>query len=222
MTSNGQTIPDSSIIFDLDGTIADSFDLIVRIGHQLIKDERLADLELVKINRDDNVGLAEAFKTLKYPKWKWPFLLFRGRKLLSEQMGNIPLTEGISTLLTQLSNKKNLRLFIVSSNSSTNVIKFLKAKKLSNCFERVYGGAGLLNKGRLIKKLIRAEGLDLERVIYVGDEVRDIEAARQAKLKCIAVSWGYNSRQLLANSSPYELATNIKELTNALNTWLKG
>ncbi|PSB03825.1 HAD family hydrolase, partial [Merismopedia glauca] len=40
------------------------------------------------------------------------------------------------------------------------------------------------------------------KVIYVGDETRDIEAARKSKIKAIAVCWGFNFREILAKYKP--------------------
>jgi phosphoglycolate phosphatase-like HAD superfamily hydrolase len=39
-------------------------------------------------------------------------------------------------------------------------------------------------------------------VLDVGDEVRDIETARQAGVAVAAVTWGFNSRELLARHAP--------------------
>ena len=39
-------------------------------------------------------------------------------------------------------------------------------------------------------------------MIYIGDETRDIEAAHDAKIKIIAVTWGLNSRQILTKYKP--------------------
>jgi phosphoglycolate phosphatase-like HAD superfamily hydrolase len=41
-----------------------------------------------------------------------------------------------------------------------------------------------------------------QRAVYVGDEVRDIVAARKAGVDVAAVSWGYNTREVLAKHEP--------------------
>ena len=38
--------------------------------------------------------------------------------------------------------------------------------------------------------------------LYIGDETRDIEAARNNDLISIAVTWGYNTEQVLQDYSP--------------------
>ena len=41
-----------------------------------------------------------------------------------------------------------------------------------------------------------------DEVVYVGDEVRDIKAAKRAGMKIIAASWGYNEREALEKYKP--------------------
>jgi phosphoglycolate phosphatase len=49
-------------------------------------------------------------------------------------------------------------------------------------------------------------------VIYVGDETRDIEAARKIQIQVIAVSWGFNSREVLAEQKPDFLISHPSQL----------
>jgi phosphoglycolate phosphatase len=54
-------------------------------------------------------------------------------------------------------------------------------------------------------------------VIYVGDEDRDIIAAKKAKIKNIAVSWGYNSKNKLRQLNPDFLVNSPKEMVSYLS-----
>ena len=49
-------------------------------------------------------------------------------------------------------------------------------------------------------------------IIYVADEVRDIEAARKAGVKIICVSWGYNDKSSLEKNNPDALVDNTDQL----------
>jgi len=207
-----------SIIFDFDGTIADSFPIVVDITHKLTKKAELSNLDQVEQYRNNNFGLVEALKTLQIPKWKLPYLLFRGRSLLTKQIEQVPMFPGIDNLLANLV-KENYHLYIISSNSTKNVEKFLLQKGLIRYFIKVYGGAGLFDKAKLIAKLIKKEALDLDSCVYVGDEVRDIDAAKKLNIPCIAVSWGYNSDSLLAEANPMVVARDPKQLENIIIEW---
>jgi phosphoglycolate phosphatase len=69
-------------------------------------------------------------------------------------------------------------------------------------FFSVDGGGTLFGKGRLIAKCLDLHQLVLDETVYVGDEVRDIQAARFAGIRPISVTWGFNSREALAAAQP--------------------
>ena len=83
-------------------------------------------------------------------------------------------------------------------------------------FDFIYSGTILFGKSKAINKFLKQENIKPEAVIYVGDEIRDIEAARRSEIKVIAVSWGFNSEQVLAELHPDYLIQNPAELIDAI------
>lgn len=207
-----------AVIFDFDGTIADSFATVIGIAYKLTKRPELADLTQMERMKANNVGLRQAVKNLNIPRWHSLWLLPRGRILMSRQIHQIPLFTGMDQVLKELAAQK-FELYIVSSNSTANVERFMLEKGLLPYFKRVYGGAGLFDKARLIKKVLKAENLAPSTVVYVGDEVRDIEASKQVGMPCVAVAWGYNSADLLIKYSPTVIVRSPKQLLNVLSQW---
>jgi len=55
-----------------------------------------------------------------------------------------------------------------------------------------------------------------EDVIYIGDEVRDIEAARAAGIKIASVTWGYNLESILTENKPDYIVTQPRDLLNLM------
>ncbi len=49
-------------------------------------------------------------------------------------------------------------------------------------------------------------------VIFIGDETRDIEACKRAGIRCVAVTWGYNSEKSLAAQNPHRVFHRPEEL----------
>ncbi len=47
----------------------------------------------------------------------------------------------------------------------------------------------------------------------MGDETRDIEAAKKSKIKIVAVTWGFNSSNVLAQHQPDFLIDIPQQLT---------
>ena len=77
----------------------------------------------------------------------------------------------------------------------------------------------MLEKDKVIKRVLKHERLDPSSAIYVGDEVRDIEAAKRLGMPCAAVAWGYNSDVLLASYAPMVVVRTPKQLEKVLTEW---
>jgi phosphoglycolate phosphatase-like HAD superfamily hydrolase len=58
----------------------------------------------------------------------------------------------------------------------------------------------LFGKSRALSQALSKEHLDPREVIYIGDEVRDVEACQKCGLNVIAVTWGLNSQTALRNT----------------------
>jgi phosphoglycolate phosphatase len=109
------------------------------------------------------------------------------------------------------------QLFVISSNSEENVKRFLKRHDLLKYFSDVQGSAGLLNKSRGIKRLLKKINAKPDRTYYIGDEARDIEAARKAGVHSIAVSWGYNNIKVLAEHKPNVMVFDPAEIPKVIS-----
>ena len=53
-------------------------------------------------------------------------------------------------------------------------------------------------------------------MLYVGDEVRDVEAAEKAGVAVAAVTWGFHSGSLLQSHSPDHLVTDPRQLVKLI------
>jgi phosphoglycolate phosphatase len=110
---------------------------------------------------------------------------------------------------------KRYELGILSSNSTQNIQRFLARNQLQ-LFAHIEGGSSMLGKARGLRKLMKARKLDPSSVLYVGDEVRDVEAAHEAGVSSVAVSWGYADRAALAARKPTHLIDRPEDLVSLL------
>ena len=174
--------PTRGVIFDFDGTIADSWPAILEVAEQLMgRTEHYTEEEIAHYR---DLPLPVVMKELKVSVWKVPILLFRGRRMLKAHMHGIPVHEGMDQELEWL-HKKGVPLYVLSSNATENVRQYLAWHKLSHCFTGVYGGASVFAKAPMLLKLLDREGLDTAGSWYVGDETRDVSAARAGGLKSV-------------------------------------
>jgi phosphoglycolate phosphatase len=199
-----------AVVFDFDGTIADTFGVVTEIFYGLThRKQAIAEHEQ---NRLRGMSLPQVARELRVPVWKVPFLVMRGRRQMAKRINEVPLFESMPAVLSEL-HSKGYPLYIVSSNSGHNVRLFLAQHGITNVFTRVYGDARLFGKDRLLRHI---QALGHERLIYVGDETRDIEAAKRAGAKSIAVAWGYNNAAILKRHNPDKLVFEPSEITGCI------
>lgn len=200
------------VIFDFDGTLADSFgwflaqldDVAKRYHFQQVKPEEVADFRQLDARQIlDRLGL---------PRWKLPLVAAHMRSLQAK--ADIRLFPGVPALLDDLS-RSGLRLALVSSNAATNVRRILGPDILAR-FDHLDCGAGVFGKAGRLKTVLRRAGLAAAQTIAVGDEIRDIEAARTCGIATGAVSWGYTDGEALAAHSPDFLVHSLDALRVAL------
>ncbi len=204
-----------TIIFDFDGTIADSFEVIISIFQHLTKNHtKLSEEDMHRLRQQPLLTVA---KQLHVPAWKIPYLVFRGRLLMRSRMSQVVIFEGMGKVIDQL-HAEGHELFILSSNSSGNVKTFLHEHHLNSRFVDIRGNVSLLGKARALRKLLHRNSLNIDDTWYVGDESRDIEASKSVGLRCIAVTWGFADLAALEPLKPTALAHEPKEIVDILNS----
>ena len=203
------------VIFDFDGTIADTMNFI-----RTIMDKLSDDVDFPKIKNIDWEGLKnketrEVFKSLGISLTKLPFILKKVRDILHKEVGKIEPIRGIEKALFQIK-KNNHKLGILTSSPLETVEKFLKINNL-NFFDFIYSESNIFNKAKKLNNLLKEKKFNPQHVLYVGDETRDITAAKEAGVKAIAVTWGLNGKEILKEQGPDYLVGNPEELIALLD-----
>lgn len=201
------------LIFDFDGTIADSLELVIELFYELTGREN--DFNEEKRATMQELPLRQLIKVLSVRPWHVPLLLMRGRKKMAARLKEVKVFDDMPRVIGRL-HEKGYRLLVVTSNSEENVRAFLRANGMEGSFEQVYGSVGLFRKKRLLKKIVRRSGMDTKDCWYVGDEARDVIAAHHAHIRIAAVSWGFNSRRLLEAHHPEAIAAKPSDLLRIL------
>jgi phosphoglycolate phosphatase len=114
---------------------------------------------------------------------------------LEKEMKNIKFFPGVNKFLYDLKDK-GYKLAIISSNRVENINKFIEFNKL-NIFDFVHGKTDLFGKAGYLEKFLKDYNLKRTEVIYVGDEIRDVEACKKVGIKIIGVSWGLHTIETL-------------------------
>ncbi|HLD51008.1 hypothetical protein A3K34_02255 [candidate division WWE3 bacterium RIFOXYC1_FULL_40_10] len=201
----------SSLIFDFDGTIADSFEFLEPFINELPLQVK-QKINEVGIEALRDYSLTDLVKITGLPVIMIPVLFLKFRKIFADNLAKIKPVSGMPSVLWEL-RKRNYPLYIVTINSRDTVMGFLENNKM-NMFEDVMATKGLFDKHLRLRKLMDKHGIDTNNDYYIGDDFRDILAARKVGIKVIAVSWGLNSRKLLEQYQPDFLISKPEELLN--------
>jgi phosphoglycolate phosphatase len=189
------------IIFDFDGTIADTLDALVAIANHLAADFGYAPITTTELSYLRNLNSRQIIKYSGISWLKIPFLMKKVKSELKGKIHELKPIAGIQESLVSLKNEQ-CRLGIITSNSSDNVRDFLRNNELDSLFDFIYSGVTIFGKTTTINNALKQYNLSPKQVIYVGDETRDIEASQKANIKVVAVAWGFNSQEALARQNP--------------------
>lgn len=207
-----------TIIFDFDGTIADSFDEIIKMAYRLTGHPKLKDKAVLSKLR--NSSLMHIAKQLGVSKYKLAYLFLKGRRLINKHMNKIKPYPGVGSALKEL-NSMGYDLHLLSSNNRSNIEKFLKVNSFSDYFSKVHTGIGLYGKTKKLKKILLADQIKPEDCLCIANEPADIKAAKANGIKCIAVSWGYNDQSQVLKANPLTVINKPSELVNVIKGWDK-
>ncbi len=112
-------------------------------------------------------------------------------------------------VLAELKHRK-IKMAVVSSNDQKVLNEFID-QYFPGYFEFVEGGVSLFHKAKVLDKLLQQHQIDRKTACYVGDEVRDIQAAQKVGLTMVSVAWGLQSRNLLEQYQPSFLVDSPQE-----------
>jgi phosphoglycolate phosphatase len=199
-----------TLLFDFDGTIAATVEPGVVIFNQLA--DRYGFGRITPENTDylRSKGPRAAMKELSIPTLRAPLVLRKLRKGIKHELPNLKPVLTMGSVLTELK-RRGYRLGIVTSNSEENVRGFL-SKNGIDFFDVIQAGSSLFRKAAAMKKAMNGNQIEKSDVVFVGDEIRDMEAARKNHIHAIAVTWGTNSREGLAETNPDVIIDNPEEL----------
>jgi phosphoglycolate phosphatase len=205
------------IIFDFDGTLADTIDILLSITNRLSAEFGFKSATKEELAQLSNLNSWQILQYSGISIFKFPLLIRRLKAELHSEVPHIQLFPGIKEVLLELK-KRGFQLGIITSNSRENVLGSLEKNGLQDTFTFIYSGS-TFGKHKVINKWLRIENIHTEKVVYVGDEIRDIDAAKKTGIKVIAVGWGFNSPQALAAQNPNFLIERPQELIEIMNSW---
>ncbi|NQE64262.1 HAD-IA family hydrolase [Caulobacter sp. RHG1] len=197
------------VIFDFDGTLADSAAWMMRAVNPMARRYGFKTVTDEEIEMLRGRSTREVIRYLGVSPWKLPLIARAGKKLMAADAHTIPLFPETARMLRTL-HEAGVKIAVVSSNSEA-VIRRVLGKELGDLISLYSCGASLFGKARKFKQ-VTSKGVSRDKVICIGDETRDIEAARAVGLDCGAVGWGYAKPAILAQHGPTVSFASMSEI----------
>lgn len=207
--------PYHALVFDFDGTLAQTLELALEVFNGMARRFQIPPLTDKEVESLRGLPTSEVVRrfggTLRCSR-----ILKAVKEELVAHVPHMQPVEGMPCLLEELV-RRQIRVGIVSSNRRDVIVNFLDRQSLTRLVSAIQAGSSLFGKARHLRKIARVLDVDPRRMLYVGDESRDIEAAREAGCDSAGVTWGANCERVLGAFSPTLLARRPDDLLSCLS-----
>ncbi|AJP74157.1 HAD hydrolase-like protein [Sphingomonas hengshuiensis] len=188
------------VIFDFDGTLSDSGDWFLSVIDELAARYRFRTVTPEEVPALRHRSSREVIEYLGIPRWKLPLIARYLRRMIGRNAHQIELFPGTPDLLGQLADM-GVRIALVTSNSEANARKILGPAHAAR-IECFCCGSSLFGKAPKFRRVLRRMRIPAAQTLAIGDETRDIDAAREVGMRAGSVLWGYASEEALTAMKP--------------------
>jgi phosphoglycolate phosphatase len=199
------------IVFDFDGTIADTKAIAYEVYFEVANQNHIQPINQKAFRLLEKMSIRQRIKMMRIPWIKILWFLKQARHLFFTRIKDAPIFEGMSSLLDDLDHQ-GFEVYMLSSNHDDVIEAFMKRHHITH-FDHIVGKVSLFGKAKALKRFMKKHQLKPHEFVYVGDEIRDIEACQKVGVKIIAVSWGYDHKELLETANPDFLCDDVNALS---------
>lgn len=202
------------VVFDFDGTLVNSLDIIVAGYNQLAGKYHARQVEPGDIGRIIGMTIAERCRFLNFRLYLFPLAALDIYKVYRQSLQGLRFFAGMKELLMDL-HERGFQLGIISTNSEHNIREFLHRNGI-DFINDMHCSNNLFGKDKDIKTFLRAHKLKNSEMIYVGDEVRDIAACKKTGVPVVWVSWGYDTIDNVKKLNPDYMVNRPDEILHCI------
>ncbi|MBQ3109818.1 MAG: HAD-IA family hydrolase [Clostridia bacterium] len=208
------------VIFDLDGTLIDTIEGLANSVNAAMDFYNFPKHSIEKYRSLVGNGVGKLVERA-LPEDK-KHLKDEARKIFekhyTETMLNIlPVYDGIEELLAYLI-KNNIKI-AVNTNKMDVFAKPMIKKVFGDMFFEVLGEVSHFERKPSpdgVNYLLEKMGIDRTECLYVGDSQVDIKTARNAQMRCVSVTWGFATMDVLLANEPEILVSDPREIIDLI------
>lgn len=201
-------------LFDFDGTLADTLPWIRSVFNEVAEEHGFRRVETHEYEHFRDLDGRTLLRELGLPLWKLPRVINSMRRRMARHTAAFSLFPGMSEALQCLAGN-GVQLGIVSSNSRENVERVLGAID-SKRIAHFACGVSMFGKASKLREVLRRGKVSPKEAIYIGDEIRDAEAAVRLGIAFGAATWGQHSAKRLRARNPAEIFATVPEIVERI------
>lgn len=205
----------SVIVFDFDGTVADSFHVALSIYNEMAEQRGFRHVSETDIPTIQTMTIPQGLKFTGIRAYQVPGLLTSGKKEFEKRQAEIKLFKGMDDVIKEL-HKAGHELYILSTNSKKVVQQVLERFGLDT-YVTVLGSAPVFGKASALRKLCRKLRIRTDEMWMIGDELRDAMASKKAGTKHIGVTWGLQTKDVIIKANPTAFADKPSDILRILS-----
>jgi HAD superfamily hydrolase (TIGR01509 family) len=213
-----------AVIFDWDGTLADTWDAVLASFHGALTEVAGIDVPNDFIERRIGVGAAWTFKEILQAKGMSVDSSMIRRlvevkiRVAIENTSKVKLFPGARELLEALNGK--VKMGLASMNNRAIIDRLLPSLDVAQFFNTTLA-VDEVEKTKpnpeIFLKTAQKLGIDPDNCVVLEDSIFGVKAAKAAKMDCIGVTQGaYNARELAAANADFIVAS-LKEKEKIVN-----
>lgn len=201
-------------IFDFDGTLTDSTAWFYDVVNEAARKHRFRE---VREDEREMLRASSSTAILRHvgvPRWKLPAITRTMQAAMRRDIDQFEPFDFVPDVFDRLI-AEDIRIAVVSSNTEAN-IRHILGPEITARVDTFETGAGLFSKAKHFRAAMRKTGAT--RVVTIGDEERDILAARKLGIPALSVTWGFAARDLLTRVNPGRVIDDPEALIAAIRT----
>ena len=199
------------LVFDFDGTLADSLSVMLDIYNKEIAPK----WDLKPITSEDwhmlrQTSITKGMRYIGVKPYQLARLLTDGRRLVKARSHDIKLFPGVVELVKQLV-KDGHTLYALSTNDQALIREVFATAGIAKDIE-VLKSPRVFGKANSLRRLLKQTHANPLQSWMIGDEVRDMVAAKRVGMNGLAVTWGFQPEVTLAALQPTAIAHELQDI----------
>lgn len=206
--------PYAAIIFDLDGTLANTIPTVTRLYSRVLRQYTGRQWTLAELLQYFGPPEDIIFERITNDKTLSATMLAEYYRLCDAHGAEFKAFAGITEVLDTL-RTAGVRLGVFTSGVTEAALIRLRHAGLRDFFEAVIGGDQVTNykpHPEGLQRLLDQFKVEPQAALFIGDSPLDIQAGRAAGVTTAGVLWGTGTREALTAAQPAQLVEHPQQL----------